>query len=190
MHRFAAALLPWLLLFSAGGSCADWPSDSLYHLQATFSDQQDRRFALGDLQGQPTLVAMFYTSCQYICPLMIEGIVQAEKSLQPAQRERLRIVMVSFDPKHDDTAALARTAASKRLDPSRWRLVRTEPGQVRQLAALLGVRYRELADGGFNHTGEVNLLDRDGRVLAKANAIDAVKDAAFMTQLRAALDPP
>jgi protein SCO1/2 len=179
-----------LLLSAAATPEAELPGDSLYHLQATFSDQGGHPFTLAELRGKPVLVAMFYTSCQYICPLMIEGIQQAEKSLDPEQRNRLQILMVSFDPAHDDTAALAHTANSKHLDRSRWRLARTDEGNVRQLAAVLGVRYRELADGGFNHTGEVTLLDPHGRVLARTEAIGAGKDAAFMTALRAALDAP
>lgn len=179
-----------LLLVAATTPAADLPGDSLYHVHATFSDQEGRPFALADLRGKPVLVAMFYTSCQYICPLMIEGIAQAEKSLEPQQRGRLQIVMVSFDPDNDDTAALAQTAETRHLDPSHWRLARTDEGNVRQLAAVLGVRYRELATGGFNHTGEVTLLDADGRVLASTDAMGAGKDAAFMGTLRTALSTP
>lgn len=186
MRPMICVLLSWLLL-CAGARAGDWPGDSLYHLQARLSDQQQRDFVLADLHDRPALVAMFYTSCQYICPLMIEGIQQAEKSLDPAQRDRLQIVMVSFDPAHDDTAALARTATDKHLDPARWHLARTDPGNVRQLAALLGVRYRELAGGGFNHTGDVVLLDGSGRAIARTAAIGAAKDARFMSTLRAAL---
>lgn len=179
-----------LLLSAAAAPAAELPGDSLYHLQATFSDQGGHPFTLAELRGKPVLVAMFYTSCQYICPLMIEGIQQAEKTLEPQQRERLQVVMVSFDPTNDDTAALAQAATSRHVDVGRWRLARTDEGNVRQLAAVLGVRYRGLADGGFNHTGEVTLLDPQGRVLASTNAMDAVKDDAFMGTLRAALIAP
>lgn len=183
-------LLCVLLMVAATAPAAELPGDSLYHLQATFSDQQGRPFALADLRGKPVLVAMFYTSCQYICPLMIEGIQQADKALSPQQRSHLQIVMVSFDPAHDDTAALAQAAQSRHLDLDRWRLARTDAANVRQLAGMLGVRYRELAAGGFNHTGEVTLLDRQGRVLATTEAMAAGKDAAFMSKLRSALDTP
>lgn len=183
-------LLCALLLYAAATPAAELPGDSLYHLQATFNDQEGRPFALADLRGKPVLVSMFYTSCQYICPLMIEGIAQAEKSLEPQQRARLQIVMVSFDPAHDDIAALAQAAKARHLDLSRWRLARTDEGNVRQLAAVLGVRYRELATGGFNHTGEVTLLDPQGRVLASTEAMGAGKDTAFMDSLRAALSTP
>lgn len=181
------AVLLWALLVLPVARAADWPGDSIYNLPLRMSDQSGREFALADEAGHPTLVVMFYTSCQYVCPLMIEGVKQAEHALPPAERVRLRVLLVSFDPEHDDAAALARTARGKHLDLRRWRLARTDPASVRQLAAVLGVRYRALTDGGFNHSGEINLIGADGRVLARGQAVDAGKDATFMAALHAAL---
>lgn len=178
-------LVPLLLaVFAPAGAEAEPPADSLYHLSATFTDQTGAEFDLADEAGKPVLVAMFYTSCQYVCPLIVDGLKQLERSLAPDERERLRIVLVSFDSAHDDTQALAKVAAQRKLDPARWRLARTGAGEVRQLAALLGVRYRPLADGGFNHTSQVTLLDREGRAIASAEATAAVKDRAFVAKLR------
>lgn len=174
----------WLAAFAPAGAGAEPPADSIYHLSARFTDQTGAEFALAEEAGKPVLVAMFYTSCQYVCPLIVDGLKQVEQALTPDERAGLRIVLVSFDSAHDDTAALARVAAQRRLDPARWRLARTGTEEVRQLAALLGVRYRALADGGFNHTSRVSLLDREGRVIASAEATTAVKDQAFVVKLR------
>lgn len=173
-----------LATFAPAGAGAEPPADSIYHLQARFTDQAGAEFALAEEAGKPVLVAMFYTSCQYVCPLIVDGLKQLEQSLAPDERERLRIVLVSFDSAHDDTQALAKLAAQRKLDPARWRLARTGAQEVRQLAALLGVRYRPLAGGGFNHTSRVTLLDREGRVIASAEATAAVKDRAFVAKLR------
>jgi cytochrome oxidase Cu insertion factor (SCO1/SenC/PrrC family) len=51
---------------------------------------------------------------------------------------------------------------------------------VRELAAVLGVRYRRDASGGFDHSAIISILDADGRIVAQqldvqANAEDMVK---------------
>lgn len=83
----------------------------------------------------------------------------------------------------------AAPAGPRPLDPARWTLARTEAHAVRQLAAVLGVRYRALADGGFNHTSELVLLDRDGRPLARTPAAGPVPAEDFLLAVRAALGP-
>jgi protein SCO1/2 len=39
---------------------------------------------------------------------------------------------------------------------------------------VLGVRYRQLADGQFNHTSALLLLDQDGRIMARTERMGAV----------------
>jgi protein SCO1/2 len=84
-------------------------------------------------------------------------------------------------------AALRSVFDKRRLDPARWTLARTEAAGVRKLAAVLGVRYRALADGEFNHTSALVLLDRDGRVLARTEKLGSVPDPAFLAAVKAAL---
>ena len=45
---------------------------------------------------------------------------------------------------------------------------------------MLGVRYRQLADGGFNHTSALVLLDGDGRIVARTEKIGSVVDPEFI----------
>lgn len=165
------------------------PGDSLYHLDLALTGQDGREFRLDTLRGQPVLVAMFYTSCRYICPLVIDSMRGVEQALDEGERTGLRILLVSLDPDRDDPAALGEVARRRRLDPARWILARTETHAVRQLAAVLGVRYRALADGGFNHISELVLLDRDGRPLARTPAAGPVPAEDFLLAVRAALGP-
>ena len=58
---------------------------------------------------------------------------------------------------------------------------------VRAIAGVLGVRYRVLADGEFNHTGVLVLLDADGRIVARSSKTGGAVDPLFMDRIRAAL---
>jgi protein SCO1/2 len=182
----AALALPGL----AAAQPTSLPDDSLYLLGDAFSDQAGKPFVLADRRGKPQLVAMFYTSCRYICPLIVDSAKGVEHALAPEERARLGVLLVSLDPARDDTAALASVAAKRRLDPVRWTLARTEAAGVRRVAALLGIRYRALADGEFNHSSALVLLDAEGRVLARTEKLGSVPDPAFLAAVRAALAAP
>jgi protein SCO1/2 len=163
------------------------PGDSVYQLEADFSDQSGQTFQLTDRRGRPQLVAMFYTSCRYVCPLIVDSAKAIEHALGDEARAGLGILLVSLDPDRDDTAALKKVVDQRKLDPTRWTLARTSEHDVRALAALLGVRYRALADGEFNHTSSLVLLDDEGRKLASSTALGAKPDPEFLAAVRRAL---
>ncbi|HEX4854885.1 SCO family protein [Arenimonas sp.] len=188
LRTFALACL--LLPGLAAAAPAALPDDSIYLLEDRFSDQAGKPFVLADRRGKPQLVAMFYTSCRYICPLIVDSAKGVEHGLTPSERERLGILLVSLDPARDNTAALASVAGKRKLDPARWTLARTEAAGVRRIAALLGIRYRALADGEFNHSSALVLLDAEGRVLARTETLGAVPDPAFLAAVKAAVAGP
>lgn len=193
MNRLLSLLLLVAVLALPGPAAAQAPAlpdDSLYLLDDAFSDQAGKPFVLADRRGKPQLVAMFYTSCRYICPLIVDSAKGVEHALAPEERARLGVLLVSLDPARDDTAALASVAGKRRLDPARWTLARTEAAGVRRVAALLGIRYRALADGEFNHSSALVLLDSEGRVLARTDRLGSVPDPDFLAAVRAALAPP
>ena len=164
------------------------PGDSVYRFDATLSDQSGTEFHLGERRGRPLLVAMFYTSCRYVCPLIIDSVKGVEHALSETERAHLRFLLISLDPARDDTAALKSVFDKRKLDAAHWTLARTSESNVRTLAALLGVRYRALADGEFNHTSALVLLDREGRRIASSEALGATPDPKFMAAVRNALE--
>ena len=182
--------LPFVLTAAAAGPAAALPGDSAYRQSDDYSDQSGREFQLADGRGRVRLVAMFYTSCRYVCPLIIDSAKGVEHALTPAERARLGVLMVSLDPARDDVAALRSVFDKRRLDPARWTLARTEAAGVRKLAAVLGVRYRALADGEFNHTSALVLLDAEGRVLARTETMGSKPDPEFVAQVKRALAKP
>jgi protein SCO1/2 len=163
------------------------PGDSVYRFDATLSDQSGASFRLSARRGRPLLVAMFYTSCRYVCPLIIDSAKGVEHALSESERKQLGIVLISLDPARDDTAALKSVFDKRKLDAARWTLARTSETNVRTLAALLGVRYRALADGEFNHTSALVLLDGEGRRLASSEALGAKPDPEFLAAVRKAI---
>ena len=185
LHRFAllAALLPSI----AVAAPPPLPADSLYRVSATMTDARSQRFALGDRRGQPQVVSMFYTACAYTCPMLIDGAKAVRAELAADERARLRMTLVTLDPARDTPAVLAQKARERDLDPATWTLAAPAPRDVPLVAGLLGIRYRALANGDYNHTTALILLDADGRIAARTERVGGKPDAAFVAAVRRAL---
>lgn len=193
---------PWMLsrrhalFLMAGATClpalansasaADaLPGDSLYRLGPRLTDQDGRPFDLATLRGGPVLVSMFYSSCEMVCPVLFETIAQTVKALPGGAQERIRILMVTFDPERDTVAVLKDTAGKHGCD-RRWTLVRGSSEDAREIAAVLGVQYRRLPSGEFNHSSSVLLLDPQGRIVKRSGSLGAV-DPELVAALKRAL---
>jgi protein SCO1/2 len=188
MHigAFALALL---LSFSVTAAAAELPGESVYRVNAELTDQSGQPLAFAAAAGQVRLASLFYASCGYVCPLLIEQIRAIEAELDQAQRQRLRVLLISLDPERDTPEALRKLADDRGLDLQRWTLARPQPGDLRKLSAVLGVQYRQLDDGEVNHSTVISLLDAQGRILAQSSKLGARPDPEFMQALRAALTP-
>lgn len=165
------------------------PSDSVYQLATPLVDQEGRHFRLDERRGKPMLVSMFYTSCQFVCPMLIDALQDTERQLSPGEREHLGVLMVSFDPARDSVAVLKHTADERGVDGARWSLARADAPAVRKLAGVLGIQYRAIGSGDFNHTTVLVLLDAQGRIVARTSRLGNA-DPAFVKQVRAVLRAP
>ena len=110
---------------------------------------------------------MFYGSCPMACPLLIDTMRAAERAASPAERQQLRLLLISIDPERDTVPNLSALATSRKLD-SRWTLARTDAASVRKIAAVLGIQYRKLPDGSYNHSSIVTLLTPDGEIAVQS----------------------
>jgi protein SCO1/2 len=65
-------------------------------------------------------------------------------------------------------------------------MTRSQPGDLRTIAGVFGVRYKKLPDGEFNHTTRIVLLDRDGTQVASTEQLGR-PDAAFLEAIKSSL---
>jgi len=145
-------------------AAAPFTSDSLYQLEAAFSDDTGRPFSLGELRGRPVALNLFFASCGYACPLTVTDLLAIQSSLSAELRARTTFVLVSFDTARDTTEVLAQYRAQRQLDAN-WIILRGSDDAVRELAALVGVKYKQEADGSFAHSNLVTILNAQGEIV-------------------------
>ena len=159
---------------------ASLPSMSIYRIPPlTLVDQDGRSFTFAGLAGTPRLVGMFYASCRMACPVEIETIKRIEHAAVKAGGKPIPVLLVSFDPAHDDVAALKKAALQHGAAAPEFLLARARSGDIGMLGGVLGVSWRPLPGGGFQHNVVVALLDGEGRILATDPANGRV-DPAFV----------
>ena len=163
------------------------PSDfSIYHAGSRWTDQNGTTRPLSSLAGRVRVVAMVYTNCAYACPRIMLDMKRIEAELGPEYAGDVGFVIVSIDPERDTPEKLAEFARGSRLDPDRWTLLHGSPGDIRELAVLLGVQYRETAPGEWVHSNLITVLDRDGVIIHRqlglgtdpSETLDAIRTAA------------
>ncbi len=165
--RSSLALLCFGLLLAAAAPAAakPLPSTSMYRLSGAFTDQTGASVTLDVFRGQPVLIGMVYASCPSACPLLITRLKRVLADLPAESRARVKVVLVSLDPKRDTPQKLTELAKVHGLEHQRWRLLRGDDDAMREVAAVLGVRFRDDGGGLISHTSNIALLDRDGVIL-------------------------
>lgn len=136
---------------------------SIFDLELPLIDHEGTKLTLADLGGHVMLAAMVYTSCTSVCVLVTEDMKAIERQLSGTD-DGVRFVLFSLDPGRDTPAAMRQFAANQRLDTTRWRLVAASEDGVRDLAAVLDVKYRAEEDGEIAHSAMIFVIDREGVV--------------------------
>lgn len=171
------------------------PSDfSVHDLDGVWRDQDGRERTLASLGGRVQVVAMVYTRCTHTCPSIIAEFKAIEAAL-PAGAD-VGFVLLSLDPARDTPGRMREFASRTRLDPARWTLLAGDEEQVRDVAALLRIRYRPEAGGEFSHANAYLVLDADGRVVMRRDGLNggageaaAIAALAGARPARAAAEP-
>ena len=138
---------------------------SLYQVDSVWTTDENRHIKLGGLSGRPQVVAMFFANCQFACPIIVNDMKRIEAALPAKLRAQVGFTLVSFDGKRDTPAALADYRRASNLPAEHWALLRGAPDDVLELAALLGIKYKEDSRGQFAHSNVITILNSQGEII-------------------------
>ena len=138
---------------------------SLYQVQTEWTSDFGKAMKLEKLRGKPQVVAMFFTTCEFACPVLVYDVRRIEKELPENVRTNVGFVLVSFDSERDTVEVLHAYREKLELDKERWVLLRGEPEDVLELSALLGVKFKKDQRGQFAHSNLISILNAEGEVV-------------------------
>jgi protein SCO1 len=125
-------------------------------------DSTGRVFYLKEsLQGERTFIVDFiYTRCTSVCTAMGTMYQQLQLAIQAQQlAPQVGLLSISFDPEHDNPAALAAFAKRMQMDTRIWRVVSLKKPQDRQrLLDAFGIMVLPAANGEFEHNAAFHVV--------------------------------
>ncbi|MGB0590740.1 MAG: SCO family protein [Myxococcota bacterium] len=128
-----------------------------------------KSFKSDALVGQPYVASFFFTSCQTICPIVMNG-VRGTLSKADDAGIALRAISITVDPDNDTPERLANYQTKESLNADRWTLLtgtkaELETVVVKGFMAYMGTR-EELEGDLFDigHEARLMLIDPLGRL--------------------------
>jgi len=164
------------ICFGINAYAKDLPGDSIYQIGQNWVTQDGNEIPLASLRGQPVLLSMVYLSCQYICPTIISEVQGLEKKLDPKTREKVKVVLVSFDPKRDTPSVMNAYAKKRGLDSKKWIFItHKRESKIRELSAALDFKYKWDGKSDFTHSFLIAVLDQEGKIRARVDSANQDK---------------
>lgn len=157
------------------------PDLSVYHLDGKWNNQVGEQVELKDFSGKPVLLTMFFSHCEYACPLLVHDMKAIENKLD-AKRDDLTFLLVSFDHKRDTPDRLKVYAESQDVGAN-WVFLHGDAAQVKALSVVLGINYEELENGQFAHSNRKLVLDDEGVIIFQQDGLQT-KAAPVVTALQ------
>lgn len=145
---------------------------SVYQLTSPWTTDTGDTIHLARLAGKPQVVAMFFTSCQGACPILVYQLQQLLRTLPPAIGTNVGVLLVTFDSAHDTPAVLHQYRLARGLASGQWTLLHGRSDDIRELGLVLGVKYRQEAGGQFAHSNLITVLNADGDIAWQQNGLD------------------
>lgn len=137
--------------------------DSIFHLGSEWTNRTGEKLKFVSMKGKIQVLAMVYSSCQYVCPRIVADIKKLESKLGKRSKE-INFVLVSIDPDRDKPEKLQKYSKSKKITHPNWYFLSGSDDSVLELAAVLGVKYKKLPDGEFSHSNIISIIDGEGVV--------------------------
>lgn len=144
------------------------PPNSIYHLDNPWTNQNGVSLPLSSFRGQQVVISMVYLKCKFSCPLTVAKMKEVEQALSVEVKPQTQFILVTFDPLHDDSAAMLQFAEKNKLDLKRWSfLTTTKESHVRELSTLIDFKYKKLESGEFEHSYAIIALDENGQIIGR-----------------------
>ncbi|NGP88799.1 SCO family protein [Fodinibius halophilus] len=142
------------------------PSDgSIYHINSRWKNRYGTTINIDSLKGKVQILAMVYTSCEYACPRILADMKRIQDGLPAQVLGQTNFTIVSIDPARDTPGKLKQFAEENDLNNEHWTLLHGNNGNILELAALLGFRYKRISETDFTHSNLITILNKKGEVI-------------------------
>ncbi len=134
---------------------------------ARLTDQNGKEVQVAALPEKVLLVGFVFTTCNGTCPATTHRMAKIHDELKKRnllEKDQVRLVSISLDPKRDTPAVLKGYMQLYEIEPGHWSfLTGTASGMDKYLAAW-GMWARPAANGQLDHPSRLFLVDQKRNV--------------------------
>lgn len=151
--------------------------DTTFHTIPSFSfvDQDSQVVNNATFAGKAYVADFFFTSCPTICPKVKQQMLRIYDRYE--NDDRLLLLSHTIDVKRDTVGRLKEYADGLNVESGKWHFVTGDKDEIYDIAEdyLSIAREDANAPGGFDHSGWVILVDKEGHIRSFANGTVAEK---------------
>jgi len=152
-------------------------SDTVYHRIPDFAfvNQDSNTVTNETFEDKIYLADFFFISCPTICPKVKKQMLRIYDKYK--NEDELMLLSHTIDPKRDTVGRLKQYAQNLGVDDSKWQFVTGEQDRIYEIADdyMSIAREDPEAPGGFDHSGWILLIDKEGHIRSYADGTDPEK---------------
>lgn len=136
----------------------------------SFTDQNGNTVSNKDYEGKVYVLEFFFTTCPSICPKMNANMVEIQNAF--SNEKDFGIASFSITPHIDTPEVLKTYADSNGITSPNWHLMTGDVDEIYKLANegfYLYTAKDESVDGGFEHSGNFALIDKNGFIRSRSD---------------------
>ena len=137
----------------------------------SFVNQDEKTISNDDYAGKVYLVEFFFSTCPTICPKMNKNLVDIQNTFP--DRPDFGIASFTINPEYDTPSVLKTYAENYGVTNPNWHFMTGEKEAIYNLANTgfnLYAAQVEGSDGGFEHSGNFALIDKEGYIRSRTDA--------------------
>jgi len=157
------------------GCYEHFPLDQdLTRTQNTFLNQDSIKVQFPKIiKDKITILAMVYTHCPDICPMTTHNMHLVEQKLPADLKDKVKFVVISFDPNRDTPAVLKKFAEIRDISFNNWVLLSGDIQNTKEVMLKFDVKaipadstYDDNGELSYNviHTDRISLIDQEGKL--------------------------
>lgn len=136
-----------------------------------FVNQNGDTISNKDYLGKVYVVEFFFTTCPTICPRMNKNLVEIQNHF--TEFDNFGVAAFTINPAHDTPEVLAKYAQDYGIKNPNWHLMTGNQDDIYKLANTgfnLYTAEDQEAEGGFEHSGNFALIDKNGFIRSRIDA--------------------
>jgi protein SCO1/2 len=114
---------------------------------------------------------MIFTSCKSSCPRLVADVQRIEKSFNAEALKHIDFVLCTIDPDYDTPERLKAYAAEHNLPLDHWTLLTSSNENVREISAILGVKYKKTSPIEISHSNVITVFSKTGELFYQQEGV-------------------